>query len=302
MLAVLLAFPKQMAAGVRGTESYTDRYVSFTREDYATRSLEDLAEEFLESLNADPEWYALGYRNVVTGEEYFFNGDHYFSGGSLYKVPLNMYISEQIYLGNRSFEDRISGIPYREVQEKSLTWSDNYYSRELLVELGNWRQMRRLAAPYMGADPEDQDYIGRHDMWTARQMTSCMAALAADPERFPGCVDCLLAAAPEHFLEYAPVPYEIAQKYGNVKDATTQIMHVAGIVYTEQPIVVTVLTCNVGEQRYIMGGFCELCCHYTQYHATGSSDLVPASGTEDEPENGAVKDKAPVQIKERTAA
>ena len=278
LLAWCLAMPPTGVAAA-GTEAatetgeYRDMYASFTEEDYETRDFDELMEEFAATLQSRTGILALGYINTVTGEEHFYNADEYIFGASTYKAPLNMYMAEQVAEEKASFDDQVGYIPYRTAQERSLVYSDNRISQRMVQDLGGLRAFRKDVAAYMGEEADDAEYAGHGMDWTARQLTRCMCLLAREPERFPGVVECLKEAAAEEFLEWAPVPYEVAQKYGSVISRKGAYMHVTGIIWTDEPIAVTVMTVNTGETKRIMGGFCEMCCHYAEYTATGSSRL-----------------------------
>ena len=226
-------------------------------------SWEALVEQLLLETEADETTAALGYYNTVTGEEHYYNGDRYFSGASLYKLPLNMYCAEQITKGERSWDTETYGTTYEDIQVSSLTYSNNPHSLNLVNELGGWVRFRSLIAPYAGMDSEDEDFIGRGTFFTARQITRCAALLATESERFPRVIDCLMDSAPGLFLEYADVPYDIAQKYANNMDEGNTF-HVAGIVYTDDPIALVVMSQNLATQGTLMQRYCELMCDYTR--------------------------------------
>ena len=231
---------------------------------YASNDWDALAAMVLEESDGSADTVALGYYNTVTGEEHYFNGDEYFSGASLYKLPLNMYCAEQVLRGERSWDTKTAGRTYEEIQVSSLTYSNNPLSLQLVHELGGLAGFRALIAPYMGEDSTDEDFTRRLTLFTARQMTRCTALLATESERFPRVIDCLLDSAPDSFLNYADVPYDIAQKYGNNMEEGN-VFHVAGIVYTDDPIVLVVLTRNLAAQDTVMKRYCELMCGYTEY-------------------------------------
>ncbi|MBE6969776.1 MAG: hypothetical protein E7442_06655 [Ruminococcaceae bacterium] len=255
-------------------EAYDDAF-------YAAHDWDSLAAMVLEESHADESTAALGYINTVTGEEHYFNGDDYFTGASLYKMPLNMYYAERIRQGNASWDDLILGAPYSFVQTESLTYSNNPFSLYMVNLLGGWPTFRSLVASYMDEDPEDADFTSRNNAFTARQMARCTALLAKESERFPGVVDALLPSAPGLFLEYADVPYDIAQKYGNNSEEG-QLFHVAGIVYTEDPIALVVLTRRALDQRTIMERYCELMCGYAEYQRKVRLEAEAAAAAEAE--------------------
>lgn len=96
---------------------------------------------------------AIGYRNTVTGEEGYWNGDTYMVAGSMYKVALNMYWAEKVYLGEIGWDEPISGgaykpdLPYETVQYMSIVESDNDYSSALFERMGTYREYRRRSPP-----------------------------------------------------------------------------------------------------------------------------------------------------------
>ena len=231
---------------------------------YDDHNWDSLVSLVLQESQGDETNMALGYYNTVTGEEHYYNGDMYFAGASLYKLPLNMYCAEQIMRGERSWDTKTMGRTYEEIQVSSLTYSNNPLSLQLVQELGGWADFRACIAPYVNEDPADEDYTSRFNHFTARQMTTCAALLARESERFPRVIDCLLDSAPDSFLNYADIPWDVAQKYGNNPESGN-VFHVAGIVYMDDPVVLVVLSANLAAQRTLMERYCELMCGYTEH-------------------------------------
>lgn len=238
----------------------------FTDGAASSESWESTVEEMLEELSL-PGTVALGYKNTVTGEEHYYNGDEYIVAASLYKLPLNMIYAERIARGELGWEDTIDGRTYSYIQSRSLTYSYNAPSEALLGELGGWESFRALCAEYLGEDGEDRSYLSQTNMFTARQLTRCAALLCEEPERFPGVLECLLPATPGQFLEYADVPYEIAQKFGRLPVDGMHYFHASGIVFTDEPIALTVMTVNVGDERSLMEQYVLRMCDYAQSRA-----------------------------------
>lgn len=120
---------------------------------FTDKTWEQVIEDFLLSYNIDPDSVAIGYRNTVTGEEGYWNGDTYMVAGSMYKVALNMYWAEKVYLGEIGWDEPISGgaykpdLPYETVQYMSIVESDNDYSSALFERMGTYREYRRRSPP-----------------------------------------------------------------------------------------------------------------------------------------------------------
>ena len=204
---------------------------------------------------------ALGYKNTVTGEEHYYNGDQYIVGASFYKVPLNMIYAERVYRGEMSFDDTFSGRTYRDIQSASLTYSSNPPAEALLGDMGGYIPMREAMAEYMGQDPTDRDYLSRTNRFSAREMVHCMDLLQRESERFPGVLDCLLLSAPGKFLKFNDPPYEIAQKYGNLNEGGV-FLHAAGIIYAEEPVAVCVMTWGRTYSNALFSGFVDIVTDY----------------------------------------
>ena len=225
-------------------------------------SIEERWEELVAKTVPRYSTVALGYKNTVTGEEHYYNGDEYIVGASLYKTPLNMIYAERIYKGEMSFDREFGGRPYREVQSASLTYSSNPPSVAMLVDIGDWRGMRTAAAEFLGEDPTDEAYLSRTNRFSAREMVHCMDLLQRESERFPGVLDCLLPSAPGLFLKYNDPDLEIAQKYGNLNDGGT-FLHAAGIIYAEEPIAVCVMTWGNTKAVELFSGFVDIVAAYS---------------------------------------
>ncbi|GEM_PF-785750 len=206
---------------------------------------------------------ALGYRNTVTGEEYYANGDDYIVGASLYKTPLIMVYAERIARGELTFADEFAGKSFEDIFSSVLTYSSNEPAEQLLGDLGGYVPLRRAIAEYLGEDSEDEAYLRRTNRFSAREMVHCMNLLATEGERFPKVVDNLLLSAPGLFLKTGDPDYEIAQKYGNLNDGGI-FFHAAGIIYTEQPIAVCVMTFGRCDSNALYTRFVELVTKYTE--------------------------------------
>ena len=66
---------------------------------YKNKTWDQVIEEFFQRYDVDEDGISLGYYNMVTGEEHYFNGDQYMVAGSMFKVPLNMCFTEKILNG-----------------------------------------------------------------------------------------------------------------------------------------------------------------------------------------------------------
>ncbi len=228
----------------------------------------EVVEEFNERLSIRPQNVTYGYRNTVTGEEHFYNGDTYMVSGSMYKVPLNMVVAEQVYNGEIDWDTQFGGYTYKKLQEGSIIHSDNDYARILWQHVGNgaYRTYRRIIAPLMGEDPDTVDpKFYENNFTTSRQMICCLNELYTNSERYPGVIDCMKKAEPHEYFRRSENRFEIAHKYGFLEDAAGLHMNDCAIVWTDEPILIVCFTTGQFNAYDVLAQYCTLMCDYAQY-------------------------------------
>lgn len=231
------------------------------------KTWDEVVEVFLSERGIDPEKVALGYRNTVTGEEHFLNGDIYHMAASMQKVPLNMVYTERVRSGEMTLNERIDGYPYAKALELTIVNSDNDLAYRLWMKLGGFREYRSMIVPYMTDDPDSLDPIFfRDNYFTARQMIHCLNLLQTESERFPGLIGMMRLAEPKNYFNYHEQSYEIAHKYGYLKVLTTQYINDCAIVYTDEPIVIVMFTLSLPKPYDALADYCSLMADYAQYH------------------------------------
>lgn len=236
-------------------------------ERFKDKTWDEVIDQFLTEHNIDPEDVALGYRNTVTGEEHFLNGDTYLVAGSMYKVPLNMIYTEKIHNGEMTMDDTIAGVKYSKLLEWTIINSDNDMAKLLWKNLGTYRHYRELIAPYMGEDAETVDAkFYENNFCTARQMIHCLNLLETEKDNFPGLIDVMLKAEPKNYFKFHEQEYEVAHKYGYLVDGSKLYMNDCAIVYTDDPIVIVMFTDTLKNGYVALTDYCSLMSDYAQYH------------------------------------
>ena len=224
-----------------------------------------LIEDFLAEHDIDPDTVTLGYYNTVTGEEHYFRGDEMMTAASVKKVPLNMYYAEKVANGDITWETTYGSLPYSEAQELSLRYSNNEYTDILINAIGTYPEYRRAMCPYIGVDPDEQEFgFFTVNELSARQAIYCLKLLQSDPERYPGVYDNMLLASPGEYFEQYTEEYEIAQKYGWYVVDNHNCINCVGIVELDEPILLAIFTDNCRMGKNILGEYCALMCEYTE--------------------------------------
>ena len=130
-----------------------------------------LTEEYLAGCRiSDRAVVAIGYKNLVTGEEHYYNGDRYMTAASLYKLPLNMYYAARVADGEMEFTTPVYGVPYEQMMKSSLISSNNEMSERLESALGTYGEYRTAIAPLMDVDVTSDPAFLRYNWFTAEQV------------------------------------------------------------------------------------------------------------------------------------
>ena len=219
------------------------------------QKLNEMTESFLSERGIDPKNFSLGFCYTATGDEWYYNGDEWFYPASMYKVPLIMLLSERVKSGEIAQD--IYDKTVSEIEDLILTYSNNDWAHIIRKYLGGDEQWRTEAKKYASLkdDEYDPDYMD-YCYFNNRYMTSVMETLYSDSDSYPNVIDCLLRAEPTHYFRLSQSidgVYDVAQKYGSFDDQIGQSFnHTTGIIYTPNPCIVTVMTCNVSNYEKVI--------------------------------------------------
>lgn len=223
--------------------------------------LQMLVEEFAEENHIDPGCFSVGYVYTATGESWYYNEDEWYDSASLYKVPLMMLIENQVARGNIDPEGKVCGVNLHEAEYLILVRSQNQVAEYLLDYFDSYKEFRRQSAELadFSEDMLPRNYLSSR-LVSAEYMTNILKKLYETPEDYPQVTENLLLAQPEkYFRHYLEGEYDIAQKYGSYEGRN----HTAGIIYTPNPILLTVLTYGVSAAEETIGALAERIVEYT---------------------------------------
>ncbi len=215
-----------------------------------TEELDRMVEAYVEEHKLKKEDVSIGYCYLETGDEYYFNGDTWYYPGSVYKVPLMMLIAEKVSTGELDQDGDFMGMSLNKVEEYILTYSNNDWAhnvRRWLHDGAGDQVWRKAAMGYADMDESyySQDYLD-YCYYSARYITKVLETLYyGGEERFPNVVPCMLNASPTNYFKLSDdmKKYDIAQKYGSYVDQIGNNWNsTVGIVYTEHPFALSVLT------------------------------------------------------------
>lgn len=205
--------------------------------------LDALLQPLIEKYELNDSNFGLAFLYTGTDERYFINGDEYFFGASLFKVPLCMLVAEKVSSGELTQDSIFSNVPVTIIEERCIIASNNGFAANIYSAFGS--EVDELLVSYSGIDYADIPESGHRHNYSPRLMLNTLQTLYEDPERFPNIIECMLRTQPDHyFRQTLEGRYDVAQKYGQYGGTLNN----AGIIYTPTPIILVVMT------EFVYGG------------------------------------------------
>ena len=212
--------------------------------------------------------FSVGFCYTATGDSWYYNGDSFMYSASMYKVPVAMLLAEKEASGLINQDTDLGGGTLRYLESTALTFSNNDSGHAMLNYLGedNSGKASKLCMKFASLDQAyyDQDFFD-YSYYSARFITQVMQTLCeGGEERFPHVIENLLIAQPDSYLNLSLMgKYRVAQKYGAFQERNgNSNNHITAIVYTPNPIIVTVMTRNVDQFQQRMADIGEYLANY----------------------------------------
>ena len=219
----------------------------------------------LNGLGGENQRFSVGFCYTGTGDCWFYHGDDWMYSASLYKVPVSMLMAEKEAAGELSPDTVITNSQgtgtFEKLESTALILSNNT-SGHIMVEYLGGTYNGKCADQTIRFTPLEESYFSEEDFsdlsyYTARYMTYVMKTLfEGGDETFPHVEEYLKQAQPGEYYNTDPVlsQYGVAQKYGAfVEQNGNNNNHCAAIIYTPTPIIVVVMTRNVGDYQRRIG-------------------------------------------------
>ena len=215
---------------------------------------------------------SIGYCYTGTGDTWYYDADQWCYSASLYKVPCCMLLAEKEYNGEITADTQINSQyangTVDHMEQRSIVYSDNYTGHAIVEYLGGTYsgkcaeqtiKFTDLPADYFPADFSGYSY------YSAKYYTQVLNTLYTQSDKFPRIMDYMKQDQTYHYLDTKlDGQYQTAQKYGAFEEKNgNKNYHSAGIIYTPNPIIVTILTKNItGFEKHI-GNIAKMLVDYT---------------------------------------
>ena len=212
------------------------------------------------NLKQDYMRFSVGFWYSGTGDSWYYDADQWMYSASLYKVPVSMLMAEKEAAGELTLESVVNGTTLEYLESTALIYSNNDSGHSMVSWLGGTYNGKCSDMTIKFTDlPDgyfDQDFYDV-SYYTARYMTQVMRTLYQGGDaKFPHVLDYLKQAQPDDYYNRNAAlkgSYTIAQKFGAYEEGNgNNNNHCAAVIYTPNPIVVTVMTRNVGDYQNII--------------------------------------------------
>lgn len=247
--------------------------------DYAEETIGEVFERYLDQNRLTKRNIAIGWYDLESGEEWYYNGDTFMEGASTYKLPLAMVYADKIAAGELTEESMVAHYVLRDALEVMLVNSNNAAGRVLRQELGvSNEDYRALLAQYSGLDETElSDRFYRSNLFSPRFMIGTLHTLYDNADKYELVLDFMKQARPNDYFSVYRDDIEVAHKYGSDVGFVCD----SGIIYTGHPFLMCVMTYNIGGAKYVIGQLARIAMDYAEYLA--AQDPVPAETPEATP-------------------
>ena len=223
----------------------------------------EVVQDFLAESEIDPSQVAFTYRNAITGEQFAMNDLQPMTGGSTYKLPLNMLVVDEVAKGKLNLTDRfdITNTYYEyvgehdnyvaafdgamsipDMQRYSLVYSENTPAYALADRLGGIEQARKLFSRYGQSRSPEVKTFSEDNKTTTDYYIHVLEYLWNHQEKYADLLELIGESFPgEYYKKFLP-DLVIQQKPGYVAEA----LNVDAIVRESTPYMVAIYTAGLG--------------------------------------------------------
>ncbi|MBR0041048.1 MAG: Ig-like domain-containing protein [Oscillospiraceae bacterium] len=231
--------------------------------DFSQESLGEVIERYLDSLSINKNSIAIGWCDIMSGEEWYLNGDTFMEGASTYKLPLAMVYADRIAAGEITANDKVAHYVLRKALEVMIIDSNNAVGEKLRDNLSrNYAEYRAMLVPNSGLSEEElPEIFFRFNQFSPRFMIGTLRTLWENEERYEMILDFLKQARPDDYFSEYRGDCEVAHKYGSDEGYVCD----SGIIYAPRPFLLTVMTYSVLDAKRVLGEIARIAMDYAEY-------------------------------------
>jgi len=225
-----------------------------------------MVEKFLADHGYGEKCVTLGYYNLITGEEHYFNADTYMAAGSMYKISIAMYYCDKVDSGELAWDSLVGGYKLETALSQMIVHSDNNIAQMLWKKVGTWRQFRTATAPYFDVDPENVDgYYFKDNYLTPTQIIAMLQKVYENIDgKYEKIYRYMCEAEPEKYFNQHEQAYELGHKYGWIELEGSLYINDCAIVNTEEPIAIVMFTKAASKPTAALADYCTAASEFCQ--------------------------------------
>ncbi len=233
--------------------------------DFDSESFGDAVERYISAKGINPGSITVGWYDIESGEEWYHGADVFMEGASTYKLPLAMLYADLIEEGVYTREDKIGAWVLEDAIREMLVRSSNTAADTLHFAYSqNQRTFREGLAPYCGLDPDSlPSGFYTANQFSPRYFIGTLRTLWDNSDRYGWLIDYMKQAQPDSYFSRWRGDYEVAHKTGNALGYVAD----TGIIYTERPFLLTVMTCEVRSAERVIGDIARIAMDHAEYLA-----------------------------------
>ena len=288
-----------------GAYADDDRETGIIDSEYLTQ----LFDEYLQSngITSSGGIFSVAFTYTATGDSWYYNADEWMYSASLYKVPNCMKLAEQEAAGLITQDSTVEGYTVSYLEYSAIVNSNNDSGHAIVDYLGGTYN-GKCSDQFIEYTTLPESYFTNQDFYdysyyTARFMNQVINTLYNESDRFPNIIDLMKQTQPNNYFHLAlGDTYEIAQKYGAYQEPNgTQDNHCSGIIYTPNPIIVTVMTKNVSSFELRIAEAAQMLAEYALTLDAGLDDYIANrdAAAQQAPET---EEQTPVEAETQTVA
>ena len=259
---------------------------------FATAGFGGAVDRYLAEKGLDRGQILIGWQDVESGVTWYHGADVLMDGSNTYRLPLCMLYADWVDDGLLSLDDKVGAYVLERAVAAVLTSPSPNPADALRYGVSyDHREYRTAIAKNCGMDVETlPSAYFMANQFSPRFLIGTLRSLWDGGEKYDWLIKSLKQAQPDSAIGLYRGEYELAHVIGR----SDTVYCDTGLVYTERPFLLTVMTGGVPNAERLIGSVARIAMDYAEYLAAHPGfEPVPAPEPE-EPESTPAPEQAPI--------
>ncbi|WP_194185075.1 serine hydrolase [Granulicatella sp. 19428wC4_WM01] len=218
------------------------------RYDYANQDLTTIVKQYLTDEKLTTNQVAFSYVNTATKKVVQMNENQSMIAGSTYKLPLSMFVEDEMKTRGYTLNTIVLGTPLKELLEQTIVESSNHTAEMLVEYFGGFYNLYQQKFGVYGKN--EHASIKTIDVdtnrTTAYYFKQVLEYVWANQDKYPYLIGYLKEATPNRYYEMYLQRVDIWHKYGLYDDAINDV----AIVHERNPYLIALYTQGLTEYQF----------------------------------------------------